>query len=117
MGAALSFRLLGLNSYHCISLPVGGSPDVSRFFYEGTRETLGSVMVVEHDAVTLAGRIIADLDARRVALGWASAGTPNPRRLSALTDTPHPHLHSHGHPHAHDHGHHHHSEHHHHEAT
>ena len=117
VGAALSFRLLGLNSYHCISLPVGGSAAVSNFFYEGTRETLGSVMVVEHDAVTLAGRIIADLDARRAALGWASAGVPNPRRLSELTDTPHPHLHSHGHPHAHDHGHHHHSEHHHHEAT
>ena len=117
VGAALGFRLLGLNSYHCISPPVSGSAAVSHFFFEGTRETLGAVMVVETDPVVLAGRIIADLDARRAALGWAAAGPPNPHRLSALSGPPR--VHDHPHPHGPDHGdgHHHHPEDHQHETT
>ncbi|MHB1013044.1 MAG: anaerobic carbon-monoxide dehydrogenase catalytic subunit [Desulfobacteria bacterium] len=77
IGAALSFRLLGLDSYHCIAPPVSGSEKVSRFLYEGTRELLGSVMIVDPDPLSLAVGIIADLDARRAALGWASSAPPH----------------------------------------
>jgi len=70
VGAALSFRLLGLNSYHCIPAPVTGSDKVRRFFEYDTVETLGGAMVVEADPEVLAARIIADLGERRRALGW-----------------------------------------------
>ncbi|MBD1399649.1 anaerobic carbon-monoxide dehydrogenase catalytic subunit [Pelovirga terrestris] len=75
VGAALSFRLLGINSYHCISPPVSGSDKVARFFYEQTRESLGSVMVIEPDPATLAKRIILDFDQRRSELGWKAVAT------------------------------------------
>jgi len=97
VGAALGFRLLGLNSYHCIEPPLSGSDKVSRFFYADTQALLGSVMVVEHDPRTLAARIIADLDARRTALGWDSPGPP------ADTKQVHHHTHAHGHTHSHSH--------------
>lgn len=70
VGAALSFRLLGLDSYHCIGAPVGGSPNVERFLEQETRALLGGCMVVERDPAALADRIVADLNARRAALGW-----------------------------------------------
>jgi carbon-monoxide dehydrogenase catalytic subunit len=106
VGAALGFRLLGLNSYHCIEPPLSGSDKISRFFYEDTQALLGSVMVVEHDPQALAARIIADLDARRAALGWDSPGPP------AQIARSHRHTHSHtddqAHGHSHDDVHHHH---------
>ena len=70
VGAALSFRLLGLDSYHCIPAPVAGSDKVARFFAEDTRDLLGSVMVVITNPAELGRRIAADLTARRRALGW-----------------------------------------------
>lgn len=73
VGAALGFRLLGLNSYHCITPPVTGSDKVSSFFFEQTKDMIGSVMVVESDPDTLADRIIDDIDARRRNIGWAIA--------------------------------------------
>jgi len=94
IGAALSFRLLGLDSYHCIAPPVAGSDKVSRFLYEGTRESLGSVMVVDRDPASLAARMIADLDARRAALGWAASAPPSGQRLSSI-----PHFHKEDHRH------------------
>jgi anaerobic carbon-monoxide dehydrogenase catalytic subunit len=99
VGAALGFRLLGLNSYHCIEPPVGGSDKVSRFLAEDTQALLGAVMVVDHDPQSLAARIIADLDGRRAELGWQQPGqpaTPSHRHL-------HPHTHDHSHSHTHDH--------------
>ena len=81
VGAALSFRLLGVNSYHCISPPVGGAEGVSRFFFEGTRPLLGSVMIIEPDPVALARQIVADLDARRAALGWQPSAPPTTERM------------------------------------
>jgi anaerobic carbon-monoxide dehydrogenase catalytic subunit len=99
VGAALGFRLLGLNSYHCIEPPLSGSDKVSRFFYEDTQALLGSVMVVEHDPHVLASRIIADLDERRAALGWQPPGPPAATRPSAS----HGHEHSHEHDHSHSH--------------
>jgi len=102
IGAALGFRLLGLNSYHCITPPVAGSDKVSHFFYEGTRELLGAVMVVEQDPVKLAERIVADFDERRAGLGWAVVGQPASQRLSKLqTKKLHAHAHEHGVAHTH----------------
>ncbi len=70
VGAALSFRLLGLNSYHCVAAPVFGSENVQRHLARDTRATLGSVMVVDPDPAALAARIVHDLKVRRRRLGW-----------------------------------------------
>lgn len=71
VGAALGFRLLGISSFHCIPPPIGGSAAVSRFFYEESGPILGAVMVVDQDPKALAAKIVADLDRRRAAAGWA----------------------------------------------
>jgi carbon-monoxide dehydrogenase catalytic subunit len=71
VGAALSFRLLGLDSYHCVHAPVLGSPHVHEFLAVETRETLGGAMVVDPDPAGLARRLLADLARRRQALGWS----------------------------------------------
>ncbi|MZP28277.1 anaerobic carbon-monoxide dehydrogenase catalytic subunit [Heliobacterium undosum] len=65
LGAALSFRLMGLNSYHCVPAPVFGSDKVRRFLEEETQELLGSIMVVVADPVELGERIVKDLEERR----------------------------------------------------
>jgi anaerobic carbon-monoxide dehydrogenase catalytic subunit len=103
VGAALGFRLLGLNSYHCIEPPVGGSDRVSRFLAEDTQALLGAVMVVDHDPQALADRIIADLDARRAELGWQKPGPP----ASVKQMRYHGHEHGHHHTHNHEEEHHH----------
>jgi carbon-monoxide dehydrogenase catalytic subunit len=104
LGAALGFRLLGLNSYHCIAPPVAGSDKVARFFYEDTQQLLGGVMVVDQDPVALAGRIVADFDERRAGLGWQPAAPALSKRLSAHTaDIGHEYAHVHGHNHTHPH--------------
>lgn len=72
VGAALSFRLLGVDSYHCIGAPVGGSANVQRFLEEETRELVGGGMVVLSDPAALGARIVDDLNARRAALGWVT---------------------------------------------
>lgn len=71
IGAALGFRLNGINSYHCVHAPVQGSDNVMNFLYKGTKETLGSTMNVDVDPINLANKIIADLKEKRKALGWA----------------------------------------------
>lgn len=68
--AALAFRLLGMNSYHSVYAPVQGSEKVSNFMSYGTKELLGSEMIVNVDHIALANKIIADLKAKRKALGW-----------------------------------------------
>ncbi|ADL50145.1 anaerobic carbon-monoxide dehydrogenase catalytic subunit [Clostridium cellulovorans] len=70
IGAALGFRLLGINSYHCVHAPVHGSEKVMNFLYTGTKDTLGSTMNVEVDHIKLAEMILQDLREKRVALGW-----------------------------------------------
>lgn len=70
VGAALSFRMLGFNSYHCVHAPVQGSDNVMNFIYGDTKEILGSAMIVDVDPASLAQKIIADFDAKRKALGW-----------------------------------------------
>jgi carbon-monoxide dehydrogenase catalytic subunit len=71
VGAALSFRLLGLDSYHCIGAPVSGSANVQRFLEEETGDLLGGRMVVVSDPAALGARIVDDINARRAALGWS----------------------------------------------
>jgi len=70
IGAALGFRLFGVNSYHCVHAPVQGSDNVMNFMYNGTKETLGSTMIVDVDPIKLANKIIVDLKEKRKALGW-----------------------------------------------
>ncbi|NTW50576.1 MAG: carbon monoxide dehydrogenase, partial [Chlorobiales bacterium] len=100
IGAALSFRLLGLNSYHCIEPPIAGSDKVSKFFYEDTQKLLGSVMVIDPDPALLAHRIISDLDKRRAELGWKACNDATKKRLSTL-HVPNHHTQSNGHSHDH----------------
>lgn len=68
--AALGFRLMGVNSYHCVEAQIQGSANVIHFLKEGTRETLGSMMHVDTDPVSLGNKIVEDLKAKRKALGW-----------------------------------------------
>lgn len=70
VGAALGFRLLGINSYHSVYPPVQGSENVMKYLFEDTKETLGSVMVVEVDPLKLADRILLDIAYKRERLGW-----------------------------------------------
>jgi carbon-monoxide dehydrogenase catalytic subunit len=71
IGAALGFRLFGINSYHCVEAPVQGSDKVMDFLKKGTQKTLGATMTVEVDPVKLADIIIDDLKEKRKTLGWA----------------------------------------------
>lgn len=70
VGAALGFRLLGINSYHSVYPPVQGSGNVMKYLFEDTQKTLGSVMVVEVDPLKLADRIVFDINRKREALRW-----------------------------------------------
>ena len=68
--AALSFRLLGINSYHNVYAPVMGSEKVSEFMAHGTKELLGSEMIVDVDHVKIANQLVEDFKEKRKALGW-----------------------------------------------
>lgn len=70
LDAALGFRLMGINSYHCVEAPIYGSKNVIEFLKEGTKETLGSAMHVNVDPVALGNKIVEDIKAKRRALGW-----------------------------------------------
>lgn len=72
IGAALAFRLLGLDSYHCVFAATLGSDRVQHFLEHETRGLLGSAAVVETDPKQLAARIVADLERRRSCLERAS---------------------------------------------
>lgn len=68
--AALGFRLMGINSYHCVEAQIYGSQNVIEFLKDGTKELLGSVMHVDTDPVALGIKIVEDIKAKRKALGW-----------------------------------------------
>ncbi len=70
LDAALGFRLMGINSYHCVEAPIYGSKNVIEFLKEGTKEILGSAMHVDVDPVALGNKIVEDIKAKRRALGW-----------------------------------------------
>lgn len=67
--AALGFRLMGINSYHCVEAPIHGSSKVIEFLKETTKETLNSAMYVDVDPVALGEKIVADLKEKRAGLG------------------------------------------------
>jgi carbon-monoxide dehydrogenase catalytic subunit len=69
IGAALGFRLFGVNSYHCVEAPVAGSENVKNFL-QNAKDTLGSQMIVDTDPISLANKILEDLKSKRKALGW-----------------------------------------------
>ena len=68
--AALGFRLNGISSYHCVEAQIYGSKNVIEFLKDGTKELLGSTMNVDADPVSLGHKIVADMKAKRKALGW-----------------------------------------------
>lgn len=68
--AALGFRLMGINSYHCVEAQIYGSQNVIEFLKDGTRELIGSVMYVDTDPTELGNKIVEDIKAKRKALGW-----------------------------------------------
>lgn len=68
--AALSFRMLGMNSYHCVYPPVQGSANVMNYMMEGTVERFGSKMVVDLNHLSLAEKIVQDFKQKRNQLGW-----------------------------------------------
>ncbi len=70
INAALGFRLMGVNSYHCVEAQIYGSRNVIEFLKEGTRETLKSVMYVNTDPEKLGMRIVEDMIVKRRELGW-----------------------------------------------
>ncbi len=70
IAASLSFRLMGINSYHCISAAVGGSKNVKQWLEEGTMDSLGSVMVTIGEPHKLAQKIITDINEKRKQLQW-----------------------------------------------
>ena len=69
--AALGFRLMGINSYHCVEAQIHGSKNVIEFLKEGTKDLHGSVMVVNPNPDALGEKIVADIIEKRKALGWA----------------------------------------------
>ncbi len=68
--AALGFRLMGINSYHCVEAQIYGSQNVIEFLKDGTKKLLGSVMHVDTDPVSLGNKIVEDIKAKRKSLGW-----------------------------------------------
>ena len=68
--AALGFRLMGVNSYHCVEAQIHGSKNIIEFLKEGTREKLKSVMYVNTDPVLVGKKIVDDMIVKRRALGW-----------------------------------------------
>jgi carbon-monoxide dehydrogenase catalytic subunit len=65
---ALAFRLLGIDSYHCVFAATLGSDRAQNFLEHETRELLGAAAIVETDPKQLATRIVADLEQRRLTL-------------------------------------------------
>jgi len=67
--AALGFRLMGINSYHCVEAQIHGSSKVIEFLKESTKETLHSAMYVDVDPVKLGEKIVEDMKEKRRCLG------------------------------------------------
>lgn len=68
--AALGFRLMGVNSYHCVEAQIYGSKNVIEFLKHGTKELLGSTMNVDTNPVSLGHKIVEDMKIKRKQLGW-----------------------------------------------
>ena len=69
LGASFCFRLMGINSYHCVYPSAHGSEKVMNHIMNA-KDTLGSTMTVDLDPSKLADIIIEDLKEKRKELGW-----------------------------------------------
>ena len=69
LGASYCFRLMGINTYHCVYPPAHGSQNVMNYILDSSK-TLGSTMNVEVDPLKLADKIIENMKNKRKALGW-----------------------------------------------
>jgi len=70
IGAALGFRLMGFNSYHCVEPPISGSQNLSNYFYEDSVNVIDAKMVVNRDPLELAKTIVNDINIRRKNINW-----------------------------------------------
>lgn len=70
MCASMAFRLLGINSYHSVYAPTQGSDHVTKFMTTGTKELLGSQMIIKVNHMELADTILKDLRTYRKILHW-----------------------------------------------
>ena len=68
--AALGFRLMGINSFHCIEAQIHGSKNIIEFLKDGTKELLGSTMTVDAEPTALGNKIVESLKEKRKTLGW-----------------------------------------------
>lgn len=68
--AALGFRLMGINSFHCVEAQIHGSKNIIEFLKDGTKELLGSTMTVDADPTALGNKIVENIREKRKALGW-----------------------------------------------
>ena len=69
LGASFCFRLMGINSYHCVYPSVHGSEKVMDYI-TNAKDRLGSTMNIDTDPIKVADKIIADFKEKRKALGW-----------------------------------------------
>ena len=69
LAASYCFRLMGINTYHCVYPPAHGSQNVMNYILDSSK-TLGSTMNVEVDPLKLADKIIENMKNKRKALGW-----------------------------------------------
>ena len=71
VGASLGFRLMGLT----LTIALNHLHKALMLLQNGLKKTLkdllGSVMYVNTDPVKVAEKILADIDEKRAALGWA----------------------------------------------
>lgn len=68
--AALGFRLMGVDSFHCVETQIHGSRNVIEFLKDGTKELLGSVMTVDTNPVELGNKIVNRIKEKRKLLNW-----------------------------------------------
>jgi hydroxylamine reductase (hybrid-cluster protein) len=67
---SLAFRLLGINSYHCISGTEQNTPNIKEFFYNETKKTIGGTMCIASTPKEIAGKIIANFNDARSRICW-----------------------------------------------
>lgn len=71
IGASYAFRLLGINTYHCVYPPTQGSDNVNNFFLDSSK-TLGSTMNIDTNPDVVADMILEHFRTKRSKLGWSN---------------------------------------------
>ncbi|MCL2347678.1 MAG: hypothetical protein FWC50_05385 [Planctomycetaceae bacterium] len=75
IGSSLSFRLLGINSYHCVYPPIQGSDHLAEYMLNGGMKRFGSRMVINPDHVALTKRLMRDMDELRETMNQKTGDT------------------------------------------